>query len=142
MRNRAVALILASTVAACQNSPQHTAITFVHATDLHLFAEPGGDIAPAGQEYQATLNRQAFTALLKLFASARDLDQLPRFLVITGDLGLDASGAGPTASAREHRRQEQIDSLARLFRTSPIPDIYIVAGNNDIEGESASDSAL
>jgi hypothetical protein len=115
-------------------------VSFVHATDLHLFEEGDAAIPPAVQDYQARLNRQAFTLLLQRLSSLPD--QPPRFLAITGDLGLDPAAGGPTPVARQRHRREQVDVLANLLRASPIPDIYVVAGNNDVESESTADSAV
>lgn len=40
------------------------------------------------------------------------------------------------------KRKKQIDETARLLGQSPVPDIYLVAGNNDIANESAGDEAI
>ena len=40
------------------------------------------------------------------------------------------------------KRKEQIEKIAELLGESPVPNIYLVAGNNDIAKESAGDEAL
>jgi hypothetical protein len=40
------------------------------------------------------------------------------------------------------KRKKQIEETAKLLGQSPVPDIYLVAGNNDIAKESADDAAL
>jgi hypothetical protein len=40
------------------------------------------------------------------------------------------------------KRKEQIEKIAELLGESPVPNIYLVAGNNDIAKESAGNEAL
>jgi hypothetical protein len=40
------------------------------------------------------------------------------------------------------KRKEQIEKIAELLGESPVPIVYLVAGNNDIAKESAGDEAL
>lgn len=152
-------------------------IWFVHATDPHLFIQPG----KVGREEQQRQNQEAFSDLFKWIGSLPDGYGSPAFLVLTGDLGIDPcdirqAGAqpgtptpAPTPTARrnaepvpeadEATRQEtlsvddclkvkqdqhdsQIKITARILGESPVQDIYLIAGNNDIATESAGDPAL
>jgi hypothetical protein len=42
----------------------------------------------------------------------------------------------------EAKRKKQVEKTARVLRESPVKKIYLVAGNNDIAKESASDEAI
>jgi hypothetical protein len=147
-------------------------IWFVHATDPHIFLPDAYDSndtakAAAGKK-QEELNEKALTGLLSRIRSVPEGDGPPEFLVLTGDLGVDpcpistvkteptpkvtAPKSGVKAdtgkatdkacAANEAERQKQIEKLASLLGTSPLKDIYLVAGNNDIAREDPGDDAL
>lgn len=163
--------------AAGHREHQDRDIWFVHATDPHLFIQPGR----AGREEQQRQNQEAFSDLFKWIGSLPDGYGSPAFLVLTGDLGVDPCdirqagaqpgtptpaptptaqrNAEPAPEADEATRQEtlsaddclkvkqdqhdsQIKITARIFGESPVQDIYLIAGNNDIAAESAGDPAL
>ncbi len=145
--------------------PDKPGVWFVHATDPHIFipaaTEPSDNdpkvvAAKAAAEKQQEKNEKAFSDMLKRGSSVPEGDGPPAFLVLTGDLGVDpcpipADGAAQTpagsgntcvANVDKAQRQKQIEKLASLFGASPLKDIYLVAGNNDIATEDPGDDAL
>ncbi len=133
MRVPAIILTLAF-VAACGTPMQEQEVWFVHATDPHLFEEPGKRLKVDVRKHQEKLNQNAFSALFNVIRSLPDTDARPRFLVLTGDFGIDRSwtsqardAGGGTDPAREqkHSRADQLKLLAGLFRSSPVRDVYL-----------------
>jgi hypothetical protein len=167
-----VLAILAATACASkkQNEPKEKAdynepgVWFVHATDPHIFVpaatESTDKDAKAAAFKQQELNEKAFSDMLKQSRSVPEGDGPPAFLVLTGDLGVDpcpiptSAGAAPAATAKvttgntcvanvdKAERQKQVEKLAGLLGASPLKDIYLVAGNNNIAGEDPGDDAL
>jgi len=137
-------------------------VWFVHATDPHIFlpaaTESTDKDAKAVAIKQQGLNETAFSDMLKVSRSVPEGDGPPAFLVLTGDLGVDpcpiptpnkpapdkpaATGNACVANVDKAERQKQIEKLASLLGASPLKDIYLVAGNNDIAGEDPGDDAL
>lgn len=104
---------------------------------------------------QEALNKKAFTEMLERIRSLPEADGRPAFLVLTGDLGIDPCdipkvkdpSTTPTLiqcldayDAKERTRQ--VSETAGVLSNSPVQDIYLVAGNNDIAKESAGEPAL
>jgi hypothetical protein len=154
MRRSATVLLLGLTFSCRSSQPAPGPIvTFVHATDPHLFEDTtetrdtsadGRRRATARRQWQGTLDAQALAALMQEMKGLAGGAEAPSFLVITGDFGVDytwgvADNLG-TAAERQKRQEirgQQADTTAALLRTSPVRDIYLVPGNNDIAGESA-----
>src|SRR5579863_4378194 len=128
MRRAALPLFLVL-IAGCGSPATVPSLWFVHATDPHLFS-----LSPA-DAFQDQLSQGDFANLLTAAGSPRDAAARPAFLVLTGDLGLEALSrrvlAGPQA------RADKIKQLADALRVSPLKDIYYVLGNNDVCGEEA-----
>jgi hypothetical protein len=109
-----------------------------------------------GAKRQEELNKEALSEMLKLIASLPEAHG-PAFLVLTGDLGIDPceipenqnqpkedkrSAKDCGSGVKEAERKRQIEKIAELLGKSPVQKIYLVAGNNDIAKESASDEAI
>lgn len=109
-----------------------------------------------GAKRQQELNEEALSEMLKLIASLPEAHG-PAFLVLTGDLGIDPceipenqnqpkedkrSAKDCGSGVKEAERKTQIEKIAKLLGKSPVQKIYLVAGNNDIAKESASDEAI
>jgi hypothetical protein len=109
-----------------------------HLTDPHLFEQrrPNPTLpkwvdslhkADAWRA-QERLNRLTFAAALRALGRL-PAERRPRALVVSGDFGLDTNWFRPGAA--------DIDTLAAYLARSPVNDIYIIAGNNDLHDESA-----
>ncbi|HEY0511950.1 MAG TPA: metallophosphoesterase [Thermoanaerobaculia bacterium] len=125
---------------ACQNREESPAVWFVHATDPHLFEKPDN-------EKQEPNNKEAFEAMLKALNSLPGTGIKPSFLVLTGDFGIAEEAKKEDCNAADLAlkldvRAKRIESLARILAGSPVREIYLVPGNNDVWCERASDDAL
>lgn len=138
------------------------AVWFVQLTDPHFFLDTSKDsdaAEKATREKQEKLDQNAVSDFWKQVPSLSN-DRPISFVVVTGDLGVEpcsiADLPAPTPPAKpeppkakdciekvnKDKRANQITVLADLFGGSPIRDIYLAAGNNDIASEVASDDAL
>lgn len=135
-------------------------VWFVHATDPHIFVLPAQgeqEDSKAARSRQQELNEKAFSDMLDRIPSLPGGDGPPAFLLLTGDLGLDPCSDDKTEkSAKEcwspddpkklkdlnDRKDSMIKETAKLLGASPVQDIYLVAGSNDIAREAADDSTL
>lgn len=131
MRRAALPLFLVL-IAGCGSPAAVPSLWFVHATDPHLFS-----LSPA-DAFQDQLSQGDFANLLTAAGSPRDAAARPAFLVLTGDLGLEALSRRVLASPQA--RADKIKQLADALRASPLKDIYYVLGNNDVCGEEAMGS--
>jgi hypothetical protein len=136
------------------------AIWFVHATDPHIYKDPVTDATTITDPKKTKTQKLDEDALTALFQKIADLSQTygaPAFLLITGDFGIDPCLIPKTPVTGEDKRSAeeclkqvvdsdkrapQIANLADLLAKSPVRDIYLVAGNNDLPRESASKEAL
>ena len=148
-------------VAAGDREHEEGDIWFVHATDPHLFLKPDDE----AKEHQEKLNKDALSDMLRSISSLPGCNGPPAFLVLTGDLGVDpceicetrnpVSTSTPPAADKQKllslddclkvikdKQDEQIKVTARVLGESPVQNIYLIAGNNDIAKESAGDAAL
>ena len=159
MRRTAAVLVVGLSLACRNAQPPSDAITFVHATDPHLFedsTEHGKDTSPAVRARDSTrrtvqgrLNAQALASLLTAMKALPAADA-PSFLVMTGDFGVDYTWGSPDTVSRDTAQQRrrrallasQVDTTAALLRASPVRDIYVVPGNNDVGGESPTAAAV
>ncbi len=137
-------------------------VWFVQLTDPHFFLDTSKDsdaAEKATREKQEKLDQNAVSDFWKQVPSLSN-DRPISFVVVTGDLGVEpcsiADLPAPTPPAKpeppkakdciekvnKDKRANQITVLADLFSSSPIRDIYLAAGNNDIASEVASDDAL
>jgi hypothetical protein len=134
-------LVLAVTVG-CTGPEPPAELTLVHATDPHLFEEPDR-LEPDVREFQEGLNAAALKAFLDVAGSVGNSPR--RVVVLTGDFGIDrrwtdqAKNPPPKPS---HRRSAQVKSLADVLRAGAVADVYVVAGNNDLDDEIATQDAL
>jgi hypothetical protein len=140
-------------------------VSLVHATDPLIFLAGAQDPAAkvVGDKQQA-LDEKALADMFQRIRSIPD-DGQAAFLVLTGNLGLDpcliagtakptAEAVGNTKAAQQHsapksctdvdpaRRKDQTQHLAKLLGSSPLPDIYLVAGDRDVAREGPSESSL
>ena len=155
---RVLALVLLTVLTAAGaalQGRQGTPITFVHATDLHLLVD---NVDTPLVRRQRDLNKQIVTDLF-IWVSQHRASENIRGVIITGDFDADPCWLRPRPPGEQDRqkpiataecvkpsdptwRNEQIARIASLLAASPIPNIYIVPGNNDIANEAASDDAL
>jgi hypothetical protein len=142
----------------CENEDE--GIWFVHATDPHLFLKAikadGKEARVVEQETlekkaQEPLNEEALADMLKRIRSLPGGEGPSAFLVLTGDFGIDPCEICKTATQPNARTlaecldadpTKQIEKIAKVLGDNPVPNIYLVAGNNDIANESAGDEAL
>ena len=121
-------------------------VTLIHATDPHLFEEPdrlgsdGKPIPPKVRELQEKQNRDAFKAFLKAAGSVGDSPR--RVVLLTGDFGIDPRWSKPKNPSGPHERATQVKDLADDLKEAAVSDVYVVAGNNDLEDERATPDAL
>jgi len=128
-------------------------VWFVQATDPHLFYD---SVTESWKEpvrlFQEKKNQEALSQLLGILDRPPGTDVRPSFLVVSGDFGLDrftdelqaalgsrapaaapASGEAASASAASAVRY-----LVGVLSQSPVKDIFVVPGNNDV-GDEAPD---
>ncbi|MES1241116.1 MAG: metallophosphoesterase [Acidobacteriota bacterium] len=124
-RLRPVVLLLLVLIlcAGCRRQAPDGEIWFVHATDPHLFY---GD-RPELRQRQEPMNQQAFSDLV---AALDDLPGKPSFLVVSGDFGLDLFAGEPVGV------DGAVKLVAGILGKSPVKDIYLVPGNNDVKDEA------
>ncbi len=147
------AMLLVVAVAGLAGDSDSPAITFVHATDPHLFVK-NKDATGAKQE---DLNQKAITAMLQRLQGFSGASHAPAFLVLTGDLGVDPCDIPKTAWAADKKptskecvdsvddsskRADQIQKTSQALGSSPLKQIYLVAGNNDVANEDPDDVSL
>ena len=165
----ATILLLASTLS-CGIADRHTerdgVVWFVQVTDPHLFLDTSRDADAAkksAREKQEKLDQSALSDLWKQLPSLPHGDRPLSFLVMTGDFGIEpcsiADISVPASSpdkstakdclekvnkdkVAQDKRNSQITVLADLLASSPVRDIYLIPGNNDIPFETASDDGL
>jgi hypothetical protein len=162
----ALALCLAS---ACLGDSHSHAVVFVHATDPHLFvpaAQDSDKAKKASGVRQEDLNQKALTDLFQRVQGLSVDGQAPAFLVLTGDFGVDpcdipkshpapaAATTGPSKepakptskqcvdSADPAKRSDQIARLSKALGASPLKEMYLVAGNNDVANEDPDNVSL
>jgi hypothetical protein len=148
---RSGTVLLLTLLSSCGSSepPTGAAVTFVHATDPHLFEDTTEnrdrtpERAAIRRQWQGTQNGEALAALMVEMKALAGGPDAPSFLVITGDFGVDYSWGAPDTAGRPAEQQkrrevraQQADTAAALLSASPVRDIYVVPGNNDIGGES------
>jgi hypothetical protein len=156
-------LVLCLIVASCATSQLHSGdgtIWFVHATDPHIYKDPVADAATLtdpNKKKTQELDEEALTALFQKIPDLSETYGPPSFLLITGDFGIDPCLIPKTPVTGEDKRTAEdclkqvidtdkrapeIANLADLLAKSPVRNIYLVAGNNDLPRESASKEAL
>jgi hypothetical protein len=125
-------LVLALAAAGCGGQASGPSVWFVHATDPHLF------LLPKPTQVQQKLIQRDFANLLAAAGWPAEAPARPAFLVLTGDLGLEALSvkALPKATAQADR-DAGIKQIADALRASPLKDVYFVLGNNDVYCEQA-----
>jgi len=156
-------LLIFLLVAGCGKTiqPSHSRIAFVHATDPHVFlstaqSEKTKDVGVK----QQSLDEKALTDMFRQMRLIADEGHALRFVVLTGDFGVepcsiaslpasatDANNTQPTAkqcldNVDGKKRSDEVTKLAELLAQSPVPEMYLVAGNNDIPFEVADDAGL
>jgi hypothetical protein len=155
----AAAILLSCT--ACRTTPaeEEPAVWFVHATDPHLFY--GDESNEKVRLRQEKLNQSAFSDLIRSLGSIPGMEAKPSFLLVTGDFGLDRFAAVPAppapttqpvikaadtppaqAGPTPAERESAVSLLAETLKASPVKDIYLVLGNNDVATEAPSGTNL
>jgi hypothetical protein len=159
-------LMVCATACAAPNSSAPAiagSVWIVHATDPHLFVgvvtEKTADQDKRRIERQRALNEDALKDVLARVSTLIAVEGEPRALIVTGDFDADpcaiasvpdqtrnenreATIAKCVSDARRDDRDRQIKQLASILGSSPIRDVYVVPGHNDIARESAGDAAL
>jgi hypothetical protein len=157
-------LVLVSTLS-CGGADRHPerdgVAWFVQVTDPHLFLDTSRDADAAkksAREKQEKLDQSALSDLWKQLPSLPHGDRPLSFLVMTGDFGIEpcsiadipvSVNSQDTPKAKDclekvskEKRNSQITVLADLLGGSPVRDIYLIPGNNDIPFETASDDGI
>ncbi len=158
------AIVLAFTFTlgcADQHRRHEPSIWFVHATDPHLFLD--ASIKEDKKKIQEDLDEKAVSDMWQRLSSLENSGRTFSFVVLTGDFGVEPCSiadlpAPANATEKENyvaplakdcldkvnasKRADQVSKLADLLGNSPVPDIYLVAGNNDIASETADDAGL
>ena len=157
-------LVLVSTLS-CGGADRHPerdgVAWFVQVTDPHLFLDTSRDADAAkksAREKQEKLDQSALSDLWKQLPSLLHGDRPLSFLVMTGDFGIEPCSIADipvpvnsqdTPKAKDcmekvskEKRNSQITVLADLLGGSPVRDIYLIPGNNDIPFETASDDGI
>jgi hypothetical protein len=151
-----LALIL---VSGCRTADRYRAssrtVSFVQLTDPHLFLDTSKDADPvkkATRLVQEKLDQSALTDAWKSIPTLTGGDQPISFVVVTGDFGVEPCSiadlpAKPTPKdcvdkANTDKRNAEISLIADELGASPIRDIYLIPGNNDIAYETATDDGL
>ncbi len=152
--------VTACTLPAVAGEHKTNEVWFVHATDPHLFVDPSKNPAATVQR-QRQLNQKALADLLTWVGSL-SVEGGVRFLILTGDFDIDPcwitrqaepkeeekKGGSPAPAkdcvkeSEKTRRDVQVERVAELLAASPLQDIYLVPGNNDIAHEAAGEAAL
>lgn len=118
---------------------------FIHVSDPHLFHQQKADEKDGGakREAQARIDQDGFRSFLRAVGSL-DLPVRPEFILITGDIGIEPEQTGVADRVNLYTKNwpVRVATTATLLAESPLSDIYWVAGNNDIEEESADTAAL
>ncbi len=129
-----ILFLLLLTCVACQSPDEKPGVWFVHATDPHLYYDDEKE--ESIRLHQEPLNRQAFSDLIQSLRSIPGTDGNPRFLLLTGDLGLDRFAAQPAL------RESAVAFVAEQLKASPVKNVYLVLGNNDVKGEAPQGAAV
>jgi hypothetical protein len=147
----------------CADQRRHPqpGIWFVHATDPHIFLD--ASIKEDKKKIQEDLDEKAVSDMWERLPSIENGGRTVSFVVLTGDFGVEpcsiADLPAPASAAEKEsymappakdcldkvnpsKRADQVGRLADLLGNSPVPDIYLVAGNNDIASETADDAGL
>src|SRR6266581_1145735 len=149
-------MAIASAYAGTDRNPEDDHAWFVHVTDPHFFLDRPGDTDAAKEstrEKQEKLNQNALSDLWKQIPSIPHGDHPLAFVVLTGDFGVEPCSIATNPQAKpkakdcidnvnKEKRAGQITVLADLLGSSPIRDIYLVAGDKDIPSETAADCGL
>jgi hypothetical protein len=159
------ALFALALVSGCAGTDRHhqgdEGVWFVHATAPHLFLDTSKDTDPtkkSAREKQEKLDQNALSDLWKQTPSLPHGDRPLSFLVLTGDFGIEPCSIAdiPAPANSQHKpkakdcldkvnkekRTNQVNVMADLLGSSPVRDIYLVAGNKDIPSETAADCGL
>jgi 3',5'-cyclic AMP phosphodiesterase CpdA len=117
-----------------------SAVWIAQITDPHLFEEFKPGRSAAANEVE---NQRSFRRALRFVGSGRATDgHVPDALVITGDFGIDSSFLSIRPDSSKLAPAEQVATIARLLRRSPVKQVYVVIGNNDLPNEKADSAAF
>jgi hypothetical protein len=125
----------------------------VHVSDPHLFVDNKTDDATKRQREN---NVKAFDGVMTWLGTLPGDERSTRALVLTGDVDADPCWLrnpppdktpkppvdGCIKDADKTISAEQVDRLATPLAASPIRDVYVIPGNNDVAYEQAGDAAL
>ncbi|HEX5717190.1 MAG TPA: hypothetical protein VF179_13580, partial [Thermoanaerobaculia bacterium] len=157
-------LLLLPLLAGCRGQePDTKEAWFVHATDPHLFYDDKTEKwNPAVREHQEGMNQQAFADLIQVLGSPPGMNAKPAFLVMTGDFGIDRFWQQPASTTQQapvnasqttapsveptptptpapttpsSNSGNAVKHLVSILAKSPVDDIYLVPGNNDVGQE-------
>ena len=157
-------LIVCTLGAACSTNHHHSVdstIWFVHATDPHRYlytAEDATDDLKKSIAFQELQDRDVLSAFLQRVGTLPQISGAPAFILITGDFGVDPCLI-PNADTLEKpektrtledcvnkfdtkKRDDEVEEFSALFSASPVRNIYLVAGNNDLPFETADDAGV
>lgn len=143
MRSRLLlaALLLLLPSAAC--GPSGPAVVLVHASDPHLLD---------GKKGHETRNHFAFSDMMDVIRGGLLRTPPPRYLVVTGDFGLEVAdprftsfAPGVVTAADSAIARRRLDEVANIvageINGSPFRKVFFVPGNNDVVLEDADTGA-
>jgi Calcineurin-like phosphoesterase len=157
-------LIVCTFGAACganHHNSHDGAIWFVHATDPHRFlytTEDATDAVKKSTAFQESHDRDVLSGFFQRVGTLQQTSGPPAFILITGDFGVDpclipnADTLKKPEKTRtldacvinfdKKKRDDEVEEFSALFSASPVRNIYLVAGNNDLPLETADDVGI
>jgi len=132
------------------NGREAQGVTFVHATDPHLLVDnTNKSSVPRQRELNAGILKDLFQWM---DGAGKTRGNLKGF-ILTGDFDADPCWLRPAGQPEPKTvddclkvdatwRTDQVARVATALAASPIADIYVVPGNNDIANEVATGAAL
>ena len=158
------ALMFASSCTSQRNGSDERSVWFVHATDPHRYLYTAEEAKEAKakekdvKKSQEDHDRDVLSGFFQRVGTLPRTSGPPAFIPITGDFGVDPClipNADTLKKPEDKRtlddcvknfdtkkRDERIEEFRELFSVSPVRNIYLVAGNNDIPLETADDAGI
>jgi hypothetical protein len=136
-------------------------VWFVHATDPHRYlhvADEATDAVKKSTAFQESQDRDVLSGFLQRVGTLPQTSGAPAFILITGDFGVDPCliPSADTLKKPEKtrtlddcvnkfdtkKRDDEVEEFSALFSASPVRNIYLLAGNNDLPLETADDAGI
>jgi len=155
------AWMFASSCTSQRSGRDDRTVWFVHATDPHRYlytAEDATDAVKKSTAFQESHDRDVLSGFFQRVGKLPQTSGPPAFILITGDFGVDPCLI-PNADTLKKpektrtlddcvnkfdtkKRDDEVEEFGALFSASPVRNIYLVAGNNDLPLETADDAGI